>query len=200
MCTHSCVASNSTGLQAEQATTQSHPPVHYADILLKPGWTQQHFLPYTCDSFIKLLCKHPWFRDCVSGLTWPPSCWPHRGAGCSPPCPWWWHTGRCCCQSPGRWRFLQRLRHAPAAWLPPPFGTKHYRKSHSLVLDNYTLQTIVCCERVTHLHIRFVAVFKYSHGGQGARTFRKDQLDQYSTVLLKLDILEWLRVCQLWSG
>jgi len=58
-----------------------------------------------------------------SVLTWPPSCWPRRGAGCSPASPWWWHTGRCCCRSRGRWRCRRRWRLAPDAWPAPPEGT-----------------------------------------------------------------------------
>lgn len=56
----------------------------------------------------------------AAALTSLPSCWLHRGVWCSPPCPWWWHTGRCCCQNPSRWRFRQRWRLAPTAWLRPP--------------------------------------------------------------------------------
>lgn len=53
-------------------------------------------------------------------------------------------------------------------------------KSRLFVWDDYALYSIVCCEQVTHLHVRFVAVLKYSHGSEGARTFRKDKLHQYS--------------------
>lgn len=65
----------------------------------------------------------------------------------------------------------------------PSFSRKYYRKLHSFVWDDHSLYSTVCCEWVTHLHVWFVAVLKYSHGSQGARAFRKDKLDQYSDII-----------------